>query len=302
MDRMSMQRVPEFFAAPAGVVGRDSLWALARLLACVLLGAVWAALPGCSATSVPVGELERPEPRVVFEREVVAADHPEASAAGLEVLRMGGNAVDAAVATSFALSVVRPESCGIGGGGFMVIALPATAGRPAVETAIDYRERAPAAMTAGTFAEAGASSSRVGGLSVGVPGTVAGLLHAQERYGLLELRDVIAPAIRLAERGWRADRYTRERALWLASQQTGGEEPEDLAGWVLERRAARDLDDPAVWRELLRGGDVFPGTTMRNGEQALALELIAERGRAGFYGGEVARALVSAVRDAGSTG
>jgi gamma-glutamyltranspeptidase/glutathione hydrolase len=72
-----------------------------------------------------------------------------------------------------------------------------------------------------------------------------------------------------------------------------------LAGWVLERRAARELDDPAVWRELLRGGDVFPGTTMRNGEQALALELIAERGRAGFYGGEVARALVSAVRDAG---
>src|SRR5262245_17010459 len=122
---------------------------------------------------------------------VVAADHPLASAAGVEILRQGGNVVDAAVATSVALAVVRPESCGLGGGGFMVIWNAER--REAV--ALDYRERAPARATREMFTERGrdAAASRRGGLAIAVPGTVAGLCHALERHGTLGREQVLAP-------------------------------------------------------------------------------------------------------------
>ena len=131
----------------------------------------------------------------------VAADHELASKAGVSILMQGGNAVDAAVATSFALSVVRPFSCGIGGGGFMLIDSPEME-----PTALNYRERAPAAMHKEFYRD---HSSRFGGFAVGVPGTVAGLLAAHQRYGLLELEVIMEPAISLAEQGFVPDRSYR---------------------------------------------------------------------------------------------
>ena len=121
----------------------------------------------------------------------VAADHELASLAGIEILQQGGNAVDAAVATSFALSVVRPFSCGIGGGGFMIIDSPTM--NP---VALNYRETAP--QTVGPhFYES--NDSRFGGTAVGIPGTVAGLLLAQERFGVLSRAQCVSPSNSFSE-------------------------------------------------------------------------------------------------------
>jgi len=262
---------------------------------CLSASCLWAV--GCSSRSVPLTPVTRTVERT-YDVSVVATDHSQASRAGQRALSAGGNAVDAAVAASLAISVVRPESAGIGGGGFMVIYLPAHDGLGEVVTAIDYRERAPAGLSAETFVEDAAADSRFGGHAVAVPGTVAGLLYAHERYGRLPLSEVIRPAIELATGGYVADVHTVAAAEGLRDE-TDAESSAPLADWVSERRAERDLPNADVWTTFLRGGDVAEGTVLRNAQQALVLELIAERGRAGFYQGEVARAMVRAVSEAG---
>src|SRR5690606_31567848 len=135
---------------------------------------------------------------------MVASEEAQATRIGVEILRQGGNAVDAAVAVGFALAVTLPESGNLGRGGFMVIKL-ADANRA---VAIDYRETAPAAATRGMFlnekGEADPQRSRFSGLAVGVPGTVAGLAYAHLRYGSgkFSLAQLIAPAIPLAREGF----------------------------------------------------------------------------------------------------
>lgn len=121
----------------------------------------------------------------------VATDHLLASQAGVEILQMGGNAVDAAVATSFALSVVRPESCGIGGGGFMIIDSPTME-----PVALNYRESAPAEVGADFYET---HDSVHGPDASGTPGTVAGLLEAHAKFGKLSRQEVLAPSIALAK-------------------------------------------------------------------------------------------------------
>jgi gamma-glutamyltranspeptidase / glutathione hydrolase len=222
-----------------------------------------------------------------FPHAVVAADHPLASAAGAEVLRGGGNVVDAAVATSFALSVVRPYSCGLGGGGFMVI-WNAESQRA---TVLDYRERAPLAATRDMYAGADVPAaertllSREGGLAAAVPGEVAGLCAAQARFGRLELAAVLAPAIRLARDGWPLGEH---HAATLRSVIR-----------TFEARPEMQQRFPVLWNEYLYAGrlpDV--GTTIRS-PQLPALEAIRDRGAAGFYEGEVAASLLRTVREAG---
>ncbi|CAN0574493.1 unnamed protein product, partial [Laminaria digitata] len=114
-------------------------------------------------------------PDGLYAQGAVAADQSIASRAGAQMLAVGGNAVDAAVAASFTLSVVRPYSCGIGGGGFMVIHLPDDPTHGFVHTAINYREQA---YVDGDYYERTGKSSTVGGAAVAIPGTVDGLLHA----------------------------------------------------------------------------------------------------------------------------
>lgn len=210
---------------------------------------------------------------------VVAAEHVLASRAGLAILQKGGNAVDAAVATAFAVCVVNPSSCGIGGGGFMVVHLAAEKRT----VTLDYRETAPAAASAGMFVrdgEADPELSRRSGLAVGVPGEVRGLATMLARHGTIPLAEALAPAIRLARGGFPAGRH--------------------LAATIAENRdaiAAR----PLLARNFLRqdGSAKQEGDKITLPELAATLEKIAVAGPDAFYKGEVAAAIVAAAGAAG---
>ena len=153
-----------------------------------------------------------PADSVVARQGMVVAQEARAARAGVEILEKGGNAVDAAVATGFALAVTYPRAGNIGGGGYMVIHFPSQMGPRGgavygTTRAIDYRETAPAAITRDVFldanGEADPEKSRNSALAIGVPGTVAGLALAHARYGSgkFTLAELIAPAIRLARDG-----------------------------------------------------------------------------------------------------
>lgn len=209
---------------------------------------------------------------------MVAADHELASLAGVEILRRGGNAVDAAVATALALGVVQPSSCGIGGGGFLLYFERAT-GRV---SALDFRETAPLAARRDLFVRDGElvpGLSTTGGLAVAVPGEVAGLVAALRRFGSMSLSVVVAPAVRLARDGFAVG--------------------EHLAGAIAEHREAIERS-PDLARLLLRNGvPLVPGDTLRNPDLARTLEQVAGDEGADFYAGELAAAIAGAVGAAG---
>lgn len=250
----------------------------------------------CAALTVTGGVFgqERPvtDPApTVYPTAAVAADHPLASLAGVEILRAGGNAVDAAVATSFALSVVRPYSCGIGGGGFMLIHLPAPDGKGPITTAINYRETAPAWVRPDSFeGEPDPDAATHGGKAVCVPGTVAGLLYALERYGTMPRERVMAPAIRLAETGFDADAHYANTA-----------HNDDLVMPWFAKDPARRERFAFMWERFLLRGTVKAGDRIHVPEQAEALRLIARHGRDGFYKGKIAEAIVAAVARHGAS-
>lgn len=205
---------------------------------------------------------------------VVSASHPAAAAAGARMLAAGGNAVDAAVAVQFALNVVEPQSSGIGGGGFMMIHLAKTG-----ETVIvDSRERAPVAARADQFAPDGlpmpfelASTS---GLAVGVPGTLRGLDTALKRWGTKPLAATLAPAIELAARGFRVNRFLAED---IAND--GG-------------RTALYPETAAIFRP--GGVPLAEGDWLVQPDLAKTLKRIAAQGPDAFYRGPLARAIVKA--------
>lgn len=210
---------------------------------------------------------------------MVVSAHVEASRAGQQILAEGGNGVDAAVATGFALAVVYPVAGNVGGGGFMVIRFP-----DGTATTIDYREMAPAAATRdmyldenGTFVP---SRSQRGHLASGVPGAVAGMLDAHAAHGVLPLAQVMAPAIRLAEEGFP---LTYEDAMSLNTFRTR----------FLEFPGTRHYFTKADG-SLYEMGEVF---TQRDLGQVL--RRIAERGKAGFYEGETADLLVAEMERGG---
>ncbi len=167
-----------------------------------------------SAQVAPVSQTPAIPPvrGVVAQNGMVVAQERRAARIGVEILDRGGNAVDAAVATGFALAVTYPRAGNIGGGGFMVIHLAkSNRDKGGQDLAIDYRETAPASANAAMFLDAKGdpdpAKSRNSGLAVGVPGTVAGLAMAREKYGSgkLSLADLIAPAIELAREGFRVE-------------------------------------------------------------------------------------------------
>ncbi len=207
---------------------------------------------------------------------MVVAEEKVAARIGANMLAAGGNAVDAAVATGFALAVTHPRAGNIGGGGFMLVHM-----RDEGKTiAIDYRETAPAAATRDMYLdETGAvdqDAIQRSYLSAGVPGTVAGLLFAHEQYGKLSRRAVMAPAIQLAERGWRLTYY---QAAMIESH--------------------RDLltRDPIARATFFKpdGGGYLPGEKFSRPHLARTLRAISRKGRDGFYKGAVANKIAGAM-------
>src|SRR5713101_3503500 len=209
---------------------------------------------------------------------MVATDEELGSKAGVEILRRGGNAVDAAVAVAFALAVVEPAAGNIGGGGFMLVRL--ADGRT---TFLDYREVAPGKATRDMYIKADGKldeeASVIGYRSVAVPGTVAGLELALKTYGTLKLAEVMAPAIRLAENGFPvSEKLARELA----------QEKPNLERFPLSRKIF--LGDGQMPK---------PGATLRQPELAATLKRIAKNGAADFYRGETARMLVADMAKSG---
>jgi len=206
---------------------------------------------------------------------MVVSVHELASQVGVEIMQAGGNAVDAAVATGFALAVVHPPAGNIGGGGFMLIRM--ADGRTHF---LDYREKAPAAATRDMFLDAQGNviegATEIGYKSIGVPGSVAGLVYAEQKYGKLTLKQVMAPAIRLAREGY-----------------------------ALSWGEAADLHDrhlaefPESRRVFQRNGDYYkPGEIFRQPDLARTLERIADKPD-DFYHGSLARELAAAMQKGG---
>ena len=161
------------------------------ILLLFVLAMALAAPPSFAARLVPV----------VAPRAMVASVHQLASRAGVQMMKAGGNAVDAAVAVGFALAVVHPQAGNLGGGGFMLVRFA-----DGKTHFIDYREKAPAAATANMYLDAKGNviedASTIGYKAIGVPGSVAGMVYAEKKYGKLSLARVMAPAIKLAEEGF----------------------------------------------------------------------------------------------------
>ena len=208
----------------------------------------------------------------------VATDQQLASETGLRVLREGGNAVDAAVAIGYTLAVTFPSAGNLGGGGFMLI-------RFARGDAhfIDFRETAPAAATVNMYLDSAGTivpgRSTVGPLSVGVPGSVAGLEYAREKYGTRSRHDLMSDAIRNAERGF---------ALSEADADVLRDSHDLLAAY------------PATAAIFTAGGATpAAGTVLRQRDLARTLRRIDALGPDGFYRGDVAHALAGAIRSAG---
>jgi gamma-glutamyltranspeptidase / glutathione hydrolase len=199
-----------------------------------------------------------------------------ATEAAVEALRNGANAVDAAVVAAAVLGVVEPFSCGIGGGGFMVIRTS-----DGKVTTIDHRETAPAAMRPDSFFEGGTpllfTPARFSGLSVGVPGTVEGWDEALRRYGTMSLREALRPAIAVAREGFVVDQ------VFFGQTQQNVDFFDDITS-----TEALYLDPDGTPRDV--------GTVFRNPDMARTYERIAHLGAKGFYRGAVADAMVQAVR------
>ena len=213
---------------------------------------------------------------------MVATQEALASDIGLQILKDGGNAVDAGVAVGFALAVTLPRAGNIGGGGFMMI-YDAKQGKT---VALDYREKAPSSASRDMYLDdegnAVSDLSRYHGLAVGVPGTVAGLLKALEEHGTMSREQVMAPAIALAEDGIEVTAGLSESLTALSDR---------LQKWPSTKKVFFKPD----------GSAYQPGERLKQPELARSLKRIAVQGADGFYKGKTARDIVKAVNEAGGS-
>ena len=205
---------------------------------------------------------------------MVVSAHPEASRIGVSILQKGGNATDAAVATGFALAVCYPEAGNIGGGGFMVVR-----NNDGTVDVIDYREKAPLTASRDMYLDAGGNimegMSTETHLSAGVPGSVDGLIKVHSRYGKLSFREVIQPAIDLAEKGFPVTRGQ------TGSLNHNREE-------FLRKNAVRPaFVKDSLWKE---------GEILKQPELAETLERIRDNGREGFYSGKTAELIIKEMK------
>ncbi len=210
---------------------------------------------------------------------MVAAAHPLAAEAGVRILKQGGNAIDAAIATAFALNAVEPNASGIGGGGFMVIRFART-GEIII---LDYRERAPAASTKDMFASEQAKEEKwtqLSGLASGVPGTLLGLKTALDEYGTMTLKEVMTPAIEYMENGFEITDTFRDMIK---------DNYDKLVDW----------NDPFAIAYLKDGVPLETGDILIQKDLAKTYREILDKGIEYFYGGELGQKIVDTVQAAG---
>jgi gamma-glutamyltranspeptidase/glutathione hydrolase len=237
-----------------------------------LLAALLCGLLALVPTTSTAKEGSKFHPGVTSPLGVVATESPAAASVGRDVLERGGNAVDAAVSTVFALGVARPQSCGIGGGGFMVYR-----DHDGTVASLDFRETAPAAIRSDTFTGPGLYQTFTGHTTVGVPGVVAGMDAALKRYGTLSLRRAIAPAEKLATNG-----FTVLQSL-----------SDSIAA-----NTSRIKLFPATAAQYLHadGTPYAAGETLRQPDMARSLERIMQSGAKAFYDGKIAQQIVADMR------
>ena len=217
---------------------------------------------------------KKPLMGLVADSAMVVSAHPLASRAGVMILRKGGNAVDAAIATQLALAVVYPSAGNIGGGGFMVLRL-----KNGTSLSLDYRERAPAAASTNMYlddnGEAITDLSARGSLACGVPGTVSGLVEAHGKYGQLPWRELVQPAIELALKGF-----------VLTAR-----EAENLNGLQEELKKFNSIQPDFLIRDAWNAGDSIFYEDLGH-----TLERIRDNGWAGFYEGKTADDIVAEMK------
>jgi gamma-glutamyltranspeptidase/glutathione hydrolase len=256
---------------------------MCRLLPLTLLLCTGGAFPTLHAQTEPslpaVPNWQEEEP-VRTKHAMVVSIHHLAADAGVGILKQGGNAVDAAVATGFALAVVYPDAGNLGGGGFMTIHLAKNGSAAGKDTFIDYRERAPEAATRDMYLDKQGNIvpglSTIGYKAIGVPGSVAGMVYAEARYGKLGLRAVMAPAIALATDGW-----------------VLGDED---AAMLHDRDLARFPESKRIFQ---RDGNLYKaGETFKQPDLAATLRTIASNPD-DFYHGAIAKKLAADVQKGG---
>ena len=209
-----------------------------------------------------------------YKNGVVVTAHPEASKVGVEILKKGGNAIDASVAVQFALAVVYPNAGNIGGGGFLVYR-----DAKGKTDALDYREKAPLKATENMYWDKDGNAitdlSLYGQFAAGVPGTVDGMVKAHEKYGKLSWKELVQPAIDLAQKGFK---ITKQQASELTNKH------DDFVKYNSKINA---LTAKASWKE---------GDRLVQKELANTLKLIQQKGRAGFYEGRTADLIVKEMK------
>ena len=213
---------------------------------------------------------------VISENAMVVSARQEASKIGADILKKGGNAFDAMMATELALAVTYPVAGNIGGGGFLVYRLA-----DGTKGALDYREKAPIGALKDMYLDEHGNvikgKSTTGSLAIGVPGTIAGIFKAQEKFGKLDVETIIQPVIELSENGY----------------------------IVTEKQARRFKSKDSIFqvvngKEILYNKNILAGTRIQNTALANTLKRIAKNGRNEFYSGETARILVDFLKSRGS--
>ena len=209
-----------------------------------------------------------------YKNGVVVTAHPEASKVGVEILKKGGNAIDASVAVQFTLAVVYPNAGNIGGGGFLVYR-----DAKGKTDALDYREKAPFKATEDMYWDKNGNAitelSLYGQFAAGVPGTVDGMVKAHEKYGKLSWKDLVQPAINLAQKGFK---ITKQQASELTNKHND---------FVKYNPKTNALTSKSSWKE----GDLLIQKDLAN-----TLKLIQQKGRAGFYEGKTADLIVKEMK------
>lgn len=209
-----------------------------------------------------------------YKNGVVVTAHPEASKVGVEILKKGGNAIDASIAVQFALAVVYPNAGNIGGGGFLVYR-----DAKGKTDALDYREKAPLKASEDMYWDKNGNAitdlSLYGQFAAGVPGTVDGMVKAHEKYGKLNWKELVQPAINLAQKGFK---ITKQQASELTNKHND---------FVKYNSKTNALTSKSSWKE----GDLLVQKDLAN-----TLKLIQQKGRAGFYEGKTADLIVKEMK------